>query len=269
MSAYANFAKCACATAFLALTSPLSAQSGSLESRVSAVSDGDVRMSFASRPDICGEGNSIMTGEHNHTVWNRSSYTDDVEWDQDCEHGPVRLVLRVHDRTLTALHAYVGGHWRTPRQGVPVTDLGTVSANDAATYLLSLARRLPSSPGSDAIFPATLADSATVWPTLAAIARDSTSPSHTRKQAVFWLGQAAGNATASLDSLARDQRVDEGVREQAVFALSQRPHDEGVPVLIQIATSNSDPALRKKALFWLGESGDPRAIDVFEKILTK
>lgn len=269
MSTHTTITKCTCAAALLVLASPLSAQSGSLESRVAAVTDGDVRMSFASRPDICGEGNSIMTGEHNHTVWNSSSYTDDVEWDQNCEHGPVRLVLRVHDHTLTTLHAYVGGHWRTPRQGVHVTDLGTVSASDAATYLLGLARRLPSAPGSDAIFPATLADSATVWPSLAAIARDSGSPSHTRKQAVFWLGQAAGNATASLDSLARDQRVDEGVREQAVFALSQRPHDEGVPVLIQIATSNSDPALRKKALFWLGESGDPRAIDVFEKILTK
>jgi hypothetical protein len=269
MSTYTTLAKYTCAASFVVLASTLSAQSRSLESRVSAIADGDIRMSFASRPDICGEGNSIMTGEHNHTEWNSASYSADVEWDRDCEHGPVRLVLKVHDHTPTGLHAYVGGHWRAPRDGMHVTDLGTVSANEAATYLLGLARRLPSSPGSDAIFPATLADSASVWPALAAIARDSGSPSRTRKQAVFWLGQAAGNATASLDSLARDQRVDEGVREQAVFALSQRPHDEGVPALIQIATSNSDPALRKKALFWLGESADPRAIDVFEKILTK
>jgi hypothetical protein len=269
MSIFTRITKYGAAAALLVFGNSLAAQSGSLDNRVAAVSDGDVRMSFATRPDICGEGNSIMTGRHDRTVWNSSSRSDDVEWDQDCEHGPVRLVLKVHDRTVTALHAYVGGRWRTPRDGVHVTDLGTVSANEAATYLLSLARRLPSSPGSDAIFPATLADSASVWPTLAAIARDSSSPSHTRKQAVFWLGQAAGNATASLDSLARDQHVDESVREQAVFALSQRPHDEGVPALIQIATSNSDPALRKKALFWLGESGDPRAIDVFEKILTK
>jgi HEAT repeat protein len=62
--------------------------------------------------------------------------------------------------------------------------------------------------------------------------------------------------------------VDRDVREQAVFALSQRPHDEGVPALIQIATSHHDPEIRRKALFWLGQSGDPRAIDVFERILT-
>ena len=269
MSILTTLGRYTTAAAFLIVANSLPAQNGSLESRVAGVSDGDVRMSFASRQDICGEGNSIMTGGRDRTISNFSSNSPDVEWDQDCEHGPVRLVLKIHDHTVTALHAYVGGRWRTPRDGVHVTDLGTVSANEGATYLLSLARRLPSSPGSDAIFPATLADSASVWPALAAIARDSTSPSHTRKQAVFWLGQAAGNATGTLDSLARDQHVDESVREQAVFALSQRPHDEGVPALIQIATSNSDPALRKKALFWLGESGDPRAIDVFEKILTK
>jgi hypothetical protein len=269
MSAYSFVGRGACIVALCSVAGILPGQTGPLASRVGAAPDGDVRMSFASRPDICGEGNSIMTGSHDHTVWNSNSYSADVEWDNDCEHGPVRLVLKVRDHTPFALHAYVGGHWRTPRDDMHVTDLGTVSASEAAKYLIDLARHLPSSPGSEAIFPATLADSASVWPSLAAIARDSSSPPRTRKQAVFWLGQAAGNATASLDSLARDQHVDESVREQAVFALSQRPHDEGVPALIQIATSNSDPALRKKALFWLGESGDPRAIDVFEKILAK
>jgi hypothetical protein len=269
MNPYSVVTRAACVTALCVAAGTMSAQGASLESRVAAAPDGEVRMSFASRPDICGEGNSIMTGNHGRTTWSSSSRSEDVEWDQDCEHGPVRLVIKVRDHTPFALHAYVGGQWRTPRDDMHVTDLGTVSASEAAKYLLGLAHRLPSSPGSDAIFPATLADSATVWPSLAAIARDSSISEKTRKQAVFWLGQAAGNATASLDSLARDQRVDEPVREQAVFALSQRPRDEGVPALIQIAKSNSDPALRKKALFWLGESGDPRAIDVFEEILTK
>ena len=259
----------ACVTALCLAASTLSAQSSTIESRVAVAPDGEVRMSFAARPDICGEGNSIMTGNHGRTTWSSSSRSDDIEWDQDCEHGPVRLVMKVRDHTPFALHSYVGGRWRTPRDDMHVTDLGSVSASEAAKYLLGLAHHLPSTPGSDAILPATLADSATVWPSLAAIARDSSISDKTRKQAVFWLGQAAGNATASLDSLARDERVDEPVREQAVFALSQRPRDEGVPALIQIAKSNSDPALRKKALFWLGESGDPRAIDVFEEILTK
>ena len=54
-----------------------------------------------------------------------------------------------------------------------------------------------------------------------------------------------------------------------MFALSQRPRDEGVPALIYVARTNKDPEIRKKALFWLGQSNDPRALDLFEELLTK
>jgi HEAT repeat protein len=107
-----------------------------------------------------------------------------------------------------------------------------------------------------------------VWPELLRIARDSGITLETRKQAVFWLSQAAGEeATRGLDSLAVDSRGDIEVREQAVFALSQRPSDEGVPALIRIARANPSPEIRKKALFWLGQSDDPRALTLFEEIL--
>jgi HEAT repeat protein len=53
-----------------------------------------------------------------------------------------------------------------------------------------------------------------------------------------------------------------------VFALSQEPRDEGVPALIRIVKSNRSPGVRKKALFWLGQSEDPRALALFEEILT-
>ena len=66
-----------------------------------------------------------------------------------------------------------------------------------------------------------------------------------------------------------DRATDRDVREQAVFALSQRPHDEGVPALIRIAREKADPELRKKAIFWLGQSDDPRALALFEELLTK
>jgi HEAT repeat protein len=102
------------------------------------------------------------------------------------------------------------------------------------------------------------------------IARNPDLPRESRTQSVFWLGQAAGDAaTANLNSLVLDNSVDREVREQAVFALSQRPRDEGVPALIAVAKTNKDPEIRKKALFWLGQSGDPRALDLFEQLLTK
>ena len=74
-------------------------------------------------------------------------------------------------------------------------------------------------------------------------------------------------ATEGLSELAEDEDEDREVRESAVFALSQLGDDEGVPALIRIARSNKDPKIRRTALFWLGQSEDPRALDLFEELL--
>jgi len=254
------------AALFVVVTSaPSSAQP--LSQRIARVADGTVRMSFAARPDLCGRGTSISRGSRGTMTWG-DRYSRDVEWDIDCDNGPVRVVLDVRAHEIATLRTYVGGRWRAPREGT--VDLGTVGARDAATFLLSLADTLEGSAGREAIFPATLADSATVWPSLVRLARSDARPRETRRQAVFWLSQLAeGAVTPSLDSLARDGAVDRDVREQAVFALSQRPRDEGVPALIRIARSSHDSEVRRKALFWLGQSGDPRAIALFEEMLSR
>src|SRR6267378_5593647 len=242
----------------------------SIASRVARVSNGTIRMTFAAKPDICGSGNSIMhSNGRGRTTWgdnwNRSR---DVEWETDCSHGPARVVLDRRDGEITDLRFYVGGRWRTA--GADVVDLGTVPAREAADYLVSIARSDRGSMGEKAIFPATIADSADIWPALLKIARNPDVPRSTRTQSVFWLGQAAGDAaTANLKDIVVDNSVDREVREQAVFALSQRPREEGVPALIAVARTNKDPEIRKKALFWLGQSHDPRAIDLFEELLTK
>jgi HEAT repeat protein len=177
-------------------------------------------------------------------------------------------VLEKRDGEIVALRFAVGGRWRPA--GTDVTDIGTVPAKDAADYLMSLASNLPGRAGRDAIFPATIADSAVIWPALIRLAKDEDRPRETRKQAVFWLGQAAGDAaTAGLDSLSKDASVDREVQKQVVFALSQRPKDEGIPILIRVAKTHRDPEVRRDAMFWLGQSNDPRAIALFEEVLTK
>jgi hypothetical protein len=255
-----------CAT----LMSAGAASGQSIASRVANVPNGTVRMSFAVRPGICGSGNSIthLNGRGSSNWGNDRNISRDVEWDNDCATGPARLVLDRRNGEISDLRFYVGGRWRPA--GAGVVDLGTVGAGAAADYLLSIAQSERGSMGQKAIFPATIADSADVWPVLIKMARNQNLPRPTRKQSVFWLGQAAGDAaTADLSSLVNDGGVDREVREQAVFALSQRPHDEGVPALISVAKTNKVREIRKKALFWLGQSEDPRAIDLFEQILTK
>ena len=238
-------------TALTALSAPTHGQS--LAERAQ-VRNGEVRFSYATRPEVCGSGRNI------HVVHS----TDD--WESDCQHGPARVVLEWRNGTLVEVDTYVGGRWRTPGQGV--VDLGMVSAPAAADMLLDLAGRLSGNAADDLIFPATIADSAEVWPRLIAIAKNERVPRATRKNAVFWLGQAAGDrAVADLGGLVSDQNEDREIQEQAVFALSQLRHGGGVPSLLEIARSHQDPKIRKTAMFWLGQSNDPRAIALFEEIL--
>lgn len=246
----ARAAALALAAAALA-AAPATAQT--LAERVAAAGSGTVRFSYPTRDGVCGNGRNISMHE-----------PADSEWEADCEPGPARIRLEVERGTVRSIETRVGGRWR---EGTGATDLGEVPAADAAAYLLHLAETLPRE-GDDAVFAAILARDVTVWPELLELARNERIASDTRKAAVFWLGQAAGDAaTAALDSIVTDEG-DREVRKAAVFALSQRPEEEGVPALIRVARTNPDPELRRDALFWLGQSEDPRALDLFEEILS-
>ena len=225
----------------------------SLAQRVTALPAGTVHLSFAARPDVCGDGLNNIGNRH-----------ENEEWEADCEEQPVRVALQLRDHTVVAVRTYVGGRWRS---GSPARDLGVVRPQDAAAYFLQLASQ-PGSLRGDPVLPATLADSITIWPSLLRLARNPQLPEDRRRTAIFWLGQAAGvAATSALDSVVAHDDTSRELRKQAVFALSQRPADEGVPALIRVARTNRDPELRKTALFWLGQSEDPRALDLFEEIL--
>jgi hypothetical protein len=250
-----------------AVAAPASAQT--LARRIETAPDGWVAFSFAARPGICGDGEGfIRDGRHVTTTgWHNRSYSDDGD-DRSCpcQPGPVRVGLEVRSHRLVDLETTVGG------SAAPAgsTDLGSFPVAAAVDYLLGIAKNQADEIGKDAIFATTLADSIAVWPQLLALAKNPSVSHETRRSAVFWVSQAAGDAaTRGLDSLASDERGDRDIREQAVFALSQRPQEEGVPALIRIARTNKDPEIRRKALFWLGQSDDPRALALFEEILTR
>jgi hypothetical protein len=241
------------------LAIPLQAQS--LERRVAQAPDGLVRMSFAAREGVCGNG-------RNNINWNsRGNYDSRDGWSSDCDAGPVRIALEVLDGTVLSVHTYVGGRWRDVSRRT--TDLGTVSSRQAAEYFLDLAENSREVKG-DVMVPALIADSFTAWPRLIRIGKNTSIRSSVRKQAIFWLSQEASEeATKGLTELAEDDKGERELRKQAVFALSQLRNNEGVPTMIRLARTDKDPAIRKQAIFWLGQSGDPRAIEFFEEVLTK
>ncbi|MFY9572047.1 MAG: HEAT repeat domain-containing protein, partial [Blastocatellia bacterium] len=99
---------------------------------------------------------------------------------------------------------------------------------------------------------------------------ESDSDRELRKQALFWLGQRAGNRSLEvLGSVVDKTDDDTEVQKHAVFAISQRPKNEAIPLLIKIAKTHPKPAVRKQAMFWLGQTGDERALEFFKEILAK
>jgi HEAT repeat protein len=246
-------------------------QQGGLAARVDAVRDGEVRFHFASRPGVCGSVHGISTREgQDHrdqvTIVSDGHVYREGRW--DCVEGPVHVALERRGGRTVDVRTRVAVGWEAERG---TQDLGRVGVRQATDYLLDLARTSRDGDvGEDAVLPATLADSVTTWPTLLRLARSEEVPDETRRSAVFWVSQQAGEAaTRGLAEIVDDDDVDREVREHAVFALSQRPKDEAVPELIRVARSHRDPEIRKKALFWLGQSKDPRALALFEEILSQ
>lgn len=254
-------------TALYLLACTTGATGQGIGDRISAAEAGTVRLAFAVREGICGDGETYIRdrsrGENNYIgEWNGKH-----GWrERPCEPGPARVAITKLGGAVTRVKVYVGGDWRS--DGGRITDLGTLSAPMAAKALIALAGK--ERRAGQAIFAAIIADSAVIWPDLLAIAKNTAAPTSNRKDAVFWLSQEAGDAaTRGISEIAEDEDQDREVRDQAVFALSQLPTDKGVPILIRLARSNKDPKVRRKALFWLGQSDDPRALALFEEILTK
>jgi hypothetical protein len=260
----------ACLTvAALALAAaPVTAQQRPLAARVAAVRDGMAEFRFPSRAGVCGDGHSfIRVGEHM-TVGN----TSEGMYNRPCVPGPVRIVVSLANGTITRVKGYVGPE---PAQSGGTIDLGTTTAAEGSNFLLDIAALTDGGkPTREAIFPALLGEDVVAWPRLLQIARRETSDEGRKhSEATFWLGRYAAaklnGSDSPFDSDDGDRSEEEDVKEHAVFALSQLRGHEGVEPLIKVARTNKDPNVRSKALFWLGESRDPRAIDVFEEILKR
>ena len=222
-----------------------------IEDAVEEVGDGYVRMTFAARDGVCGDGWDTIRIDDS---WFHLD-CHDHGWERDCEEGPVRVSLKVRDGEVVDIRTRVGGRWRRTRDGV--LDLGEVPPQDAADFLLDLAENARRSLAEEAMMPA-----------LIGIARNHQRSESIRKAAVFWLGVLAGEAaTEGLVELVDDDDEDLEVRKAAVFALSQGRRKANTDHLITIARTNRHPQLRKSAMFWLAQRDDPEVLDFFEEIL--
>lgn len=237
----------------LALSSSGIVGAQSVADRVNAVRDGTVRMSFAARPGVCGDGMG--------SVWIRDARHDN-EGRRSCVGGPIRVAIGRDNGVTVSVRTRVGGEWSAGRSE---TDLGVVPPNDAARYLLGLARQMSGRNTDEAMSGAVFADAGDISPELSRLVRDRDAGVETRKQALFWFGQGDGSTKDLIrlyDSL--DAR---SLREHFTFVVSQRRDDEAIDKLIDIARTDRDSEIRKQAMFWLGQTKDPRAIKFFHDVL--
>ena len=239
-----------------------------LGARINSVRDGLVRFAYASRSDVCGDGER-MIGWHDtqmnfHGSWN--SLDDIRNWRDRCVRGPLRVtVVRAEGRTVR-LKVMAGP--QLPDTAA-VTDLGMVSAASAVRALMTMARSEEAGGSDLAITAAALADSVVVWPELLTLARDPGRSRKLRTEARQWLAWLTGDHVLGRPALGEGKKGLKDEKTQAVFVLAELPRDEGIPDLIRIARSHKDPDVRRSALFWLGQKNDPRALDLFEELLKK
>ena len=251
----------------LTLAPALGAQPGSsIARRVVAAPDGEVRLSYVTRADVCGDGRDGISVGSSMTFFDRGeSYGS---WSRRrCVDGPARVTLTVREHKVTAVRTRVGGAW--PAGTSDVTDLGRVGAPEAAAYFISLAQQLDDGKRQNPLLAAAVADSVNVAPDMLRLARMTTLSRDTRRRAVHWAG-ALGDASmvAPLTELARANGGDrtssddvgpgDGLAGAAVGALGMIPDGVGVPALMTLARDGSE-TVRKAAVFWLGQRDEEKA----------
>lgn len=239
-----------------ALAAAPHAHAQTLAERVSAVGDGTVRMTYAARPDACGDGGDVLAlgalitvhGTMQGHGWSNAS----------CRFGPAHVVVTRRDRETTSIRVHIGA----PRSSASdATDVGAVSAREAAAYFLGLVPSLTGRAASSAIAAAAVADSVEIWRQLLDLARSDALPNDVRSSALYWMsGVATADAVQPLRDFAQSGNGSRSVREGALMALAHLRDAAGVPTLIAMTRrADTDQWMRERAIFWLGNTADDRA----------
>ena len=273
------------AIAFVTLSSAIPSASfaqTTLAQRVSSAPDGIVRVQFAGRSGTCGDGKD-MIGYRNALFMD--SFQSIGKWNApDCRPGPVRAALTVANGKVTRVKTSVGGDW--PRTSERVTDLGTITSSEAATYFFGLVPQVERfSSGRDKsrfLLPAVLADDPIALPRLISLARDDARLQETRRQAIQWIGllgdarvvpvlvefaRGGGAAPAGGDINEDDEAPGKkGLATTAMAALSTLADGAGVAALIDLSRTGTS-GTKGAAVFWLGQTGDPRAFAALHGVI--
>lgn len=181
----------------------------------------------------------------------RGNYTSDGERGTET----VKIYALMQGGQATRVRAY--GPSCPVRAGTPVADLGALDTDASARWLAGQMpagnERFSETLGALALHAGRVAEDA-----LAGIASDPAAGER-RKDALFWLGHARGEAGVRRIEPLLTGDPDPSVREHAAFAISQSGVDRRGDLLLQQASSDPAESVRSQAWFWLAQAGDARA----------
>jgi PBS lyase HEAT-like repeat len=228
----------------------------SLARQIDRVRDGTVRFTYASRPGLCGDGReTIRSGPSIIVLPNMFGYGHS---DMDvCFTGPVRVAIGRSSGESVSYRVHVGGRWSA---GDDATDIGVVSAPDAARYLFDEATRATGRNVVYALAAAVFADSIDLVPDLTRLARDGNAKRELRERAVFWIGTYDDAISSrALRQLATEERLDEDVRGAAIIALGRDDITDDDVAWLRGLYPNLSSKLRDNVFLAVSRSDSPRA----------
>lgn len=237
---------------------PAPAWAQDLPTRLDLIRDGPVRLSVATRPEICGDGRFI--GEERpdgfvmYTLWNQGYSIQSFDFFRPtCRRGPLRLVVVKADGAVIGLRAGVAVEW-LPDLDAP--DLGLVPGAEVAGWLLDVAPVVPGDVATVAFLAANATD-APIVDRLIAMATDRDIGDDIRQRAMRWMNAAARREekTAAADfafrtvAAAEDEHAN--VRERAIRELRSTPAND--VFLTELYRRIGRQALQERILRRLGE----------------
>jgi hypothetical protein len=167
----------------------------------------------------------------------------------------LQLYARMKDGEVERVRAY-GPDCPVKALGT-IADLGTVETNASARWLTAqLSGRKQDS--TDALAALALHAGETAEDELARLA-SAAGEGERRKDALFWLGHARGDAGVRRIEPLLTGDPDPEIRQQAAFAISQSSSTRRAELVLRQAKTDAADDVRSQAWFWLAQSGDARA----------
>ncbi len=103
---------------------------------------------------------------------------------------------------------------------------------------------------------------------LLSLIADPATPPGVLEKALFCIGEDKGVRTRQLVDL-YPRLTSSALRRQAVLVIGARRDSEALDFIIRVAREEKEPEVQRAAIFLLGESRDPRALEVLQELIAR